>query len=456
MMKILIIDDEATLRLSLQMWLQDLGYEVKAVDNMKEGWKEIEHFSPNILLLDIRLPDGNGIDMLKKIKSDYLDIGVIVLTGYGNTRSAVEAMKSGAFDYLTKPFELEEIDIAIKKYIEQHKLELEVERFREKEKRAEAEMIVGKSPAVETLKEELSLVAKSPNTTVLIQGETGTGKELAAKSIHNMSSRQSNSFVPVNCGAIPSHLVESELFGHEKGAFTGANQRKKGLIELADGGTLFLDEIGELSLEIQVKLLRFLEDKKIKRVGGVKDIEVDVRVIAATNRPLEKMIQEGTFRSDLYYRLNVVPINIPPLRDRGEDIIILAEYFLKQFSLQMGKQEPFLSSQAKEQLMKYSWPGNIRELKNIMERVVILNHDETIEEHHLHFLNKREEQHEKLMEQDPLLDRDFSLEKYLEKIEIRFIVEALKLEKWNITRAAEKLGISRYALQRRIEKYNIH
>jgi two-component system response regulator AtoC len=368
----------------------------------------------------------------------------------------VEAMKSGAFDYLTKPFELEEIDIAIKKYIEQHKLELEVERFREKEKRAEAEMIVGKSPAVETLKEELSLVAKSPNTTVLIQGETGTGKELAAKSIHNMSSRQSNSFVPVNCGAIPSHLVESELFGHEKGAFTGANQRKKGLIELADGGTLFLDEIGELSLEIQVKLLRFLEDKKIKRVGGVKDIEVDVRVIAATNRPLEKMIQEGTFRSDLYYRLNVVPINIPPLRDRGEDIIILAEYFLKQFSLQMGKQEPFLSSQAKEQLMKYSWPGNIRELKNIMERVVILNHDETIEEHHLHFLNKGEEQHEKLMEQDPLLDRDFSLEKYLEKIEMRFIVEALKLEKWNITRAAEKLGISRYALQRRIEKYNIH
>ncbi|WLR52136.1 sigma-54 dependent transcriptional regulator [Bacillus tianshenii] len=454
---VLIVDDETTLRLSLRMFLSDEGYDAADTGTIKEAWELLHNkdFNPSIVLLDIRLPDGNGLEMLRELKSTFPDMEVIMLTAYGDTDTAVSAIKGGAFDYLTKPFELEEIQIVIEKCLKHRHLEDEVERYRQEEKRINKTEIIGESDVMQQFKNQLGLVADSENTTVLIKGETGTGKELVARNIHQLSSRANQPFVPVNCGAIPSHLFESELFGYEKGAFTGANQQKKGLVEWAEGGTLFLDEIGEVPIDIQVKLLRFLEEKKIMRVGGVKNIDVDVRVIGATNRPLSEMIEKGEFRSDLYYRLNILPLKLPPLRDRGEDCLILARHFLRDYSRQMRKKLPKLAGSAEQTFMTYHWPGNVREMKNVIERLMILHHEDTIKSEHLDFLKAPTDSQAKPAKEKVTLTEGFSIEEHIETIERDLIKQALEETKWNVTKSAEILGLSRYALHRRIEKYNL-
>lgn len=454
--KIGIVDDETTLRLTLQMFLEDEGYEVLTASSLEDGWQLIEAFNPQILLLDIRLPDGNGLDALHELKERYPFMTVMMLTAYGDAKTAVRAIKEGAFDYLTKPFELEELKITLEKWSKQQHLEKEVERYREEERRTKLVQMIGESDQMKELKGKISLIAESNDTTVLIRGETGTGKELVARSIHQQSKRHEGPFVAVNCASIPADLIEIELFGREENSVRDQSNGKVGLVEWADGGTLFLDEIGDLSLDIQVKLLRFLEDKRIKRVGSVHDLEVDVRIIAATNRSLEDMIQEKTFRSDLYYRLNVVPIKLSPLRDRDEDIIMLTEHFLNEFCQQMRKGTPTLRADAKKRLLNYDWPGNVRELKNTIERIAILHQEKELAATHFDFLNPVEGQVEESKTIDDVVFEDsFSLEDHIESIEKKYIEKAIQESKWNITQAAKLLGISRYALQRRIEKYNI-
>lgn len=454
--KIGIVDDETTLRLTLQMFLEDEGYEVRAASSLEEGWHLIEAFNPQVLLLDIRLPDGNGLDALHEFKERYPLMAVMMLTAYGDAKTAVRAIKEGAFDYLTKPFELEELKITLEKWSKQQHLEKEVERYREEERRTKLVEMIGESDQMKELKGKISLIAESNDTTVLIRGETGTGKELVARSIHQQSKRHEGPFVAVNCASIPSDLIEIELFGREENTVRDQSNGKIGLVEWADGGTLFLDEIGDLSLDIQVKLLRFLEDKRIKRVGSVHDLEVDVRIIAATNRSLEDMIVEKEFRSDLYYRLNVVPIKLSPLRERDDDIIMLTEHFLNEFCQQMRKDTPALRADAKKRLLNYDWPGNVRELKNTIERIAILHQEKELAATHFDFLNPVEGQVEGSKTIDDVVFEDsFSLEDHIESIEKKYIEKAIQDSKWNITQAAKLLGISRYALQRRIEKYDI-
>ena len=454
--KVGIIDDETTLRLTLQMFLEDEGYDVRAAATLEEGWHMLEEFSPHVLLLDIRLPDGNGLDSLHEFRDRYPEMAVMMLTAYGDAKTAVRSIKEGAFDYLTKPFELEELKIILQKWIKQHHLEKEVERYREEERRTKLVQMIGESKQMHELKDKISLISESNNTTVLVRGETGTGKELVARSIHQQSKRHEGPFVAVNCASIPADSIEIELFGREKNNATEQANPKVGLMEWADGGTLFLDEIGDLSLDIQVKLLRFLEDKKIKRLGSVHDIEIDVRVIAATNRSLEEMIQEKKFRSDLYYRLNVVPVKLTPLRERGDDIIMLTEHFLYEFCQQMRKETPSLRADAKKRLVSYHWPGNVRELKNTIERIAILHQEKELAAYHFDFLNPVEGNVEGAKSVDDVVfDEQFSLEDHIEAIEKKYIEKAIQEAKWNITQASKLLGMSRYALQRRIDKYEI-
>ncbi|UFJ41105.1 sigma-54 dependent transcriptional regulator [Brevibacillus humidisoli] len=467
--RILIVDDEMTLRLALQAGLEDHGCQVETAENIKQANAIIKDFLPHIMFLDIRLPDGNGLDLLEKIRESHPDIAVVMMTAYGDTRSAVRAIKSGAVDYINKPFELEEVQLLVEKTFKQMDLESEVELYRQAKKNQEVSFI-GESKATLDFIRVLEQVAVAKDTTVLIRGETGTGKELAARYIHEASDRQDRPFLAINCGALPSNLIESELFGHEKGAFTGANQTKKGLFEWADGGTLFLDEIGELAPEMQVKLLRFLEERKFKRVGGFRDIVVDVRVIAATHRDLEQMVVEKAFRSDLYYRLNVVPITLPPLHQRGKDIVLLADYFLKQYCQQMGRKPLQLTDAVKDTLLRYTWPGNIRELKNIMERIAILQKERFVQIEDLPKELIRLDQKaisDSLTLEEPAgnagqladeVDARFSgqavyLEEILEQIERTYILKALEQTRWNISQAAKLLGMSRYACQRRVDKY---
>ncbi|MBO8170877.1 MAG: sigma-54-dependent Fis family transcriptional regulator [Bacillaceae bacterium] len=465
--RILIVDDEMTLRLSLKAGLEDQGYQVNAVANIQEAERVIKDFLPHIIFLDIRLPDGNGLDFLEQIKTTDPEIAVVIMTAYGDTKSTVRAIKSGAVDYINKPFELEEVQLLVNRTFNHINLQSEVELYRQ-EKKSQTVSFIGVSPATEAFVRELERVAAVKDTTVLIRGETGTGKELAARYIHQKSERKERPFMAINCGALPANLIESELFGHEKGAFTGANQMKKGLFEWADGGTLFLDEIGELAPEMQVKLLRFLEERKFKRVGGFRDIQVDVRVIAATHRNLEQMVEENTFRSDLFYRLNVVPITLPPLREREQDILLLAEHFLDEYCYQMGRQPLQLTETVKQRLLQYAWPGNIRELKNMMERIAILQRDAYVGIEDLpKELVQLEKDDRTSVETSPpdtmvrddgtyeirLSEDGVSLEKMVEDLEKKYIEAALQKTRWNISQASALLGISRYALQRRIDKY---
>ena len=452
--KILVIDDEPILRESLEVALKTFGFHVSIARTGEEGLDLFQSENPDLVLLDHWLPGINGDEVLRKIKEQDPDVPVIVMTAQGSIEMAVNSMKMGAFDFLVKPFELDQVEDLIKKGLDRVRLKKEVEWLRAQyQEKFRSGGIIGVS---QQMKEVLALaekVAQGSETTVLIEGETGTGKELLAEFIHFLSPRSSFPFIPINCGAIPKDLFESELFGYENGAFTGALEKgKMGKVEAAEKGTLFLDEVGELSPSAQVKILRVLEEKEYFKVGGVEKKKADVRIIAATNKDLESEVKKGNFRDDLYFRLNVVKLHIPPLRERKEDILPLFRFFVDRFNGQFKKGFIQISEEAEEEMLAYSWPGNIRELRNAVERIVLLEKGDTILGKHLSFLVGKEGQVQEREEFKPYLPSQGIA---LDEVEKQFILEALKMKKGNKLQAAKMLGISRSALLYRMEKYGI-
>ena len=371
--KVLIVDDEKLIRWSVRRQLEEWGYTALEAESGTGGLSQIRAESPDLILLDVRLPDLSGIEVLREIKQNNLSIPVIMITGDPQLDDIKTAIKLGALDFIKKPLDFDELQVTLANAIDRSMLRSERDGLREEvRKRSGYHEVVGKSPRMLELMNFVRKVAASEASTVLIQGESGTGKDLVAKAIHYDSVRADKPFVPINCSAIPETLMEAELFGHERGAFTDAKAQKKGLFEVADGGTLFLDEIGEMSTYLQAKLLRVLEDQTIRRIGGVKDLGVDVRVIAASNRDLEQGVREGTFRQDLFYRLSVIPIFIPPLRHRKEDVLPLVDFFIERYNFRFRKSIRGITQETRNLLLAHDWPGNVRELKNAVERAMIL------------------------------------------------------------------------------------
>ena len=376
MKKILVVDDEFLIRYTLEEGLKDRGYDAKSAGTIEEAVECVKKFHPNVVILDNLLEHSVGMDEIATFKNMDEDIQVILMTAYGSVSQAVEATKRGAYDYVLKPFDVDEIDFIIKRCLEQMKRRDSLEFLKGK-----SQDFTGISEAVCQIRSQIKVLGENSSVNVLIRGETGTGKEVVARQIHDCSDRRENLMVRINCGAIPENLLESELFGYEKGAFAGALKTKKGLIELANGGTVFLDEIGELPLAMQTKLLTFLDDRKYKRIGGLEDIELDVRVIAATNRNLERAIAQGQFREDLFYRLNVMQIVIPPLRERREDIPALCDYYLDYYNKSFAKNIERVEPDFMRELILYDWKGNVRELKNIFERCFLFSQGNVLEKH---------------------------------------------------------------------------
>lgn len=449
----MVIDDEETIRLSLQDGLEDAGYEVVTVGFLREAEEKISEFLPQVILLDMRLKDGNGLEFIKNIKALDDEIKIIIITAYGDVESAVEAMKLGATEYVTKPFDLEEIEVLVKKAIEHYQLNRRVKIFENANEKKQHHINTQNSGMKQILDDALR-IAQQTGITVLITGETGVGKELMADFIHMNSALKEMPMVKLNCATIPKELFESEMFGHEKYAFTGAGQRKKGLFEIADGGTIFLDEVGEIPLNEQAKLLRVLEDGKIKRVGGIKQIPINVRIIAATNRNLLEMVNEGLFRADFYYRLNVIPIQLMPLRERHEDILYLAEHFLKVFNVKFNKSFEGFSEEAIKLMNAYNWPGNIRELRNLIERACIVNDGQWIHAINFPIYKPKDSQSSTLSDVLTQLDRgqEIDIIEIISAIEKECIDKAMDVAAGNQSRAAELLNISRFALKRRLNK----
>ncbi|WP_303850257.1 sigma-54 dependent transcriptional regulator [Seleniivibrio woodruffii] len=454
MIDISIVDDEDVLTHSLKMTLEYWGYRVTVFDKGSLFLEHLKTSSPDIVFLDICLPDSNGIDVLKVLNEKSPDSSVVMITAHGNVRTAIEAIKLGAYDYLNKPFEMDEIKLIIEKILCEIRLYREVEMRREREyKYWVRENMVISCGAMNELLKRAETVASADSTTVIMRGESGTGKDLLAKTIHNMSARASKPFIEVNCASFPENLLEMELFGYEKGAFTDAKTRKNGLIEIADGGTIFFDEIGELSPFMQAKLLKFLESHTFRRLGGVNEIKVDVRVISSTNKNLEEAVKSGEFRSDLYYRLSVFPLEIPPLRERGEDIILLAEYYLSFFAKKFGKPAPLISDDAKNSFISYSWPGNVRELKNICERITILSTKRVIAAADLPQEMFGKEVYFR-MTMDRVSPFSGSIDDVLMEIEKEMVADAMKRADGVKQSAAKLLGISRHALIRKLKRLN--
>jgi len=437
--RILIVDDETIVRESLGNWFRDDGYTVDLAASAREALEKLAAGAWDIFLLDIRMPGMDGLELQRKLRDVQPQAAVIIMTAFASVDTAVAAMKQGAYDYIVKPFDPDDLEHLIRNAIERKQLVAENTRLRSKiDELNLLHEIVGTSPAIRRLLEQVALVSDS-ETSVLIRGESGTGKELIARAIHANSKRRYMPIIVVNCGALAEGVLESELFGHEKGAFTGAHYRRKGKFEMADGGTLFLDEIGDVSLKTQVDLLRVLEEKRIARVGGNAEIAVDFRLIAATNKNLEAMVAEERFREDLYYRINVFSITVPPLRERREDIELLAGHFLMRFSQSMNKPMFGLSKAALERLRAYDWPGNVRELQNAMERAVLVARSPEIEPDDLPL---------------PVNGAPQTLAgKSLSDIERLHIKKVLEESGWNIYRAARLLEIDRVTLYNKIKKY---
>ncbi len=452
--KILAIDDEPILRDSLEVALKTSGYDVFTARTGEEGLERFQKENPDLVLLDHWLPGINGDEVLRRIKEKVPGIPVILMTAQGSIEMAVNLMKMGAFDFLVKPFELDHLEDLIKKGLERVRLKKEVEWLRAQyQEKFRSGGIIGVSQEMKDLLKLAEKLAPGLDTTVLIEGETGTGKELLAEYIHFLSPRSSFPFIPVNCGAIPKDLFESELFGYEKGAFTGALEKgKMGKVEAAEKGTLFLDEVGELPPVAQVKVLRVLDEKEYFKVGGVEKKKADVRIIAATNRDLESEVKKGNFRDDLYFRLNVVKLHIPPLRERKEDILPLFRFFVSRFDEQFKKEFFQISKEAEEIILSYPWTGNIRELRNTVERIVLLEKGDTVLGKHLSFLAGKEGLSEETSRFKPFIPPQGVI---LDKVEQEYILEALRMKKGNKSEAAKMLGISRSALLYRIEKYGI-
>jgi len=440
--KVLIVDDEAIVRDALNDWLKDIGYEVFTAENGHKALEVIEKEKPGIMITDLVMPGMDGIELMKRAKTQQPNVEVIIITAYASIPTAITAMKEGAYDYIEKPFCPERAELLVKKLAEHRELVEENLSLRHKlEDRYRFENIIAKSSKMQRIIEVIKVVAKS-NATVLITGESGTGKELVARAIHSQSDRRSKPFVAVSCAALPESLLESELFGHEKGSFTGAYAQKKGKFEFANGGTLFLDEIGEMSANIQVHLLRVLEEKEFTRVGGNQPIKVDVRVISATNKALRKAIEKQEFREDLYYRLNVVSIELPPLRERKEDIPLLAEHFLHKFAAENRKEVTEFSPEVIESLLAYDWPGNIRELENSIERAIILSRDSSITT-------------ADLRQENVSLVGSASIGKNLKEVEKIHILNVLRETGENYSEAARILGVSRMTLYNKAKEYGL-
>lgn len=446
--RVLVVDDEEGIRKSLRMILSYEGYEVFEAIAAEEALSILEEIPGiDVILLDVKLPGLSGLDLLAEIKKRPLAPEVIMISGHGTIQTAVESTKLGAFDFLEKPLERDRVLLSLRNALNQNRLRRECLDWR---RRAERKFeLIGKHPVMKKLWEDI-LRAAPTNATVLIHGESGTGKELIARAIHENSLRTREKFVQVNCAAIPEELIESELFGHEKGAFTGATEKKIGKFELADGGTIFLDEIGDMSLKTQSKVLRVLEQGEVQRVGSSKIIKVDVRVIAATNKNLLAEIQAGRFREDLYFRLNVIPIHSPPLREHREDIPLLIEYFSRAFAEENNFRPKRFSLEAIEAMMKYSWKGNVRELKNLVERLLIMVDNEVIEKHHLpdYIL-------EKSFLTIPDIRKTGTLQEFREAAEKSFILAKLEENNWNIAKTARAIGTPRSNLYKKMAQYGI-
>jgi len=450
--KILIVDDEENFRHMLSVILKKENYEVETASNGEEGLKKATLSSFDQILCDIRMPQMDGMEFLTEAQKMGVEATIIMMSAYGTIDTAIEAMKLGAYDYISKPFKPDEIILTLKKAEERERLRRENELLRkEVQKEYSFENIVSKNEKMINIFEVIKKVAPYKST-ILITGESGTGKELIARALHYSSDRSQRPFIPVNCGAIPENLLESELFGHVKGAFTDAIRTKKGLFEEADGGTLFLDEIGELPTQLQVKLLRVLQDGEIRRVGESKSIQIDVRIISATAKDLTKEVNEGRFREDLFYRLNVLPIYIPPLRERKEDIPLLVPHFINKYSQSMNKPVVGITSKALDALMDYKWYGNVRELENTIERAIVLTDRENIELENLPIEIQNFQDQIQLI---PLAEEEYSIKKASKFLEMNLIKKALKKTKGNHTHAARLLEISHRALLYKIKEYGI-
>ena len=447
MNSVLVIDDERNIRTLVARVLGQENIEVHPAATGKEGLEMADEVDPDVALVDLRLPDIDGIQVLRELRTRRPETAVIMITAYGHIESVVMAMKNGATDYLEKPFQhLEKLRISVARALEEVKARREISRLQGmQEGRYKTTQIIGESGGTRRLREIISQLARSEAHTILVQGESGTGKELVARGLHFESARRSAPFMEVNCAAITETLFESELFGHEKGAFTDAKATKKGLMELADGGTLFLDEVGEIPLASQAKLLRCLQERTFKRVGGTRDIKVDVRIVAATNRSLETMVKDGGFREDLFYRLNVIPITIPPLRERREDILPLARHFLTEANTTFHKAVGRFGPETETLLLAYPWPGNVRELKNLVERLVILSTGDTIEAGELP--NQFSEGASEGVFPADVTPRE---PRTLAAVELAYIQHVLRQVNNNKSEAAKILGITRQTLRKKL------
>ncbi len=447
---LLIVDDELHVRQSLSRWFIEDGYEVEAAASGKEALALLGRRPFDLVITDIKMPGMDGLELQRRIHEVNPEVGIILITAYASVATAVQALKEGAQDYLVKPFDPEELSQVVERACERRRLEKENTRLKERLEAAGPQLVPGRSRSMARVLELAQSVAAT-DATVLIRGESGTGKELVARFIHTHGARRYGPLVAVNCGALSEGVLESELFGHEKGAFTGASARRKGKLELADGGTLFLDEIGEISQKVQVELLRALEDKRIVRVGGTQDVPVDFRVICATNRDLEAAVQQGSFRDDLYYRINVFQIDIPPLRERREDILPLAEHFVHTFAAAMGRKVEGFDAEARELLQQYPWPGNVRELANAVERALVVCRQGFIKAHHLPIADRMTMPAAAALQEPSDSGEGLSLK----NLERRHIARVLELTDFNVSQAAKTLGIDRVTLYNKMKRYNI-
>jgi DNA-binding NtrC family response regulator len=451
--KVLIVDDEKLIRWSLSQKIQGWNFDVAEAENGEKALLAAEEESPDLIVLDVKLPDGKGTDLLKEIKKKNPEIPVIMMTAYGVIDDAVIAMRRGAYDFITKPIDDSKLKNAIQNALETASLKKEVAYYREREKKQfDPSQFVVQSKPMKQIFAMVKKIAESEASIILLQGESGTGKDLLAQTIHHLSRRDQSAYLAINCSAIPENLLESELFGYEKGAFTDAKQRKKGLVELAEGGTLFLDEISTLNLHLQAKLLRFLETHTFKRVGGLKDIHVDIRVIAATNQDLEEACEEGKFRKDLYYRLNVCPVFIPPLRERKCDIIPLTQQFISHYNSKFRKDIKNLAAEVEKLFMEYDWPGNVRELKNAVERAMIFEEESQITTKNLPIPLTKSPAESSHRITDKLALSGLSLE----EMEKELLKEALNKAGGNQSQAAKLLKITRDTLRYKIKKYGLN
>ncbi len=446
MKTVLIIDDEKNIRTALEDILTDEGYKVFCAATGEEGLTILDKVIVDIILLDVKLPDINGLDLLKKIFDEEILTEVIMISGHSNIETAVKATKIGAFDFLEKPFELEKVVLSVKNAYDKLILRRKTENL--VRTAGLTTEIIGESRAIKNILKQISKAGPSTGT-VLITGDSGVGKELVARAIHGTSARKNQPFILVNCAAIPEELIEAELFGYEKGAFTGALKKKRGKFELADGGTIFLDEIGDMTLKTQAKVLRVLQDGVFERVGSEEKISVDIRVIAATNKKLKDEIKDGSFRSDLFYRLNVIPIYIPPLSERIDDIPLLINHFISYYAGENNKEVPEITKSALEMLCSYHWPGNVRELKNIIERIIIMTDKKEIA-----LLDIPREIIAKNRDEE-LQEYKMSLNEAKDKFEKETIQQALAVNGWNISKTAEYLGVERSLLHKKIKKFNL-